>query len=77
MQNIAGATDHLRSHQTFPATKADLVAACNQLSDFSEEDKQEFASKLEDKTYNSAEEVMADVGLSQPGEAGGGMAPQA
>lgn len=75
MQNVSGAVDHLKTHQTFPATKADLVAACSQLSDFSDEDKQEFASKLQDgKTYNSAEDVMADVGLSQPTESGGGMA---
>lgn len=78
MQNVSGATDHLRTHQTYPATKDQLVAECNNLSDFSEEDKKEFADKLQDgKTYNSAEEVMADVGLSQPGEAGGGMSSQA
>lgn len=76
MQNVSGALDHLKTHQTFPATKDQLVAECNQLSDFSEQDKQEFASKLQDgKTYNSAEDVMADVGLSQPAESGGGMTP--
>ena len=63
MQNTAGVTDHLRSHQTYPATKAELVAACNGLSDFSAEDKSEFASKLPDRTYNSADEVMQALGV--------------
>ncbi|MEX0649829.1 MAG: DUF2795 domain-containing protein [Candidatus Andersenbacteria bacterium] len=49
---------HLREHQTYPATKAELVEACNNLSDFTEADKNEFASKLPDRTYDSAEEVM-------------------
>ena len=63
MQNPSGAMGHLRDHQTYPATKADLVAACNSLSDFSEEDKREFENKLPEGTYNSAEEVMGALGL--------------
>lgn len=62
MQNIQNATEHLKSHQTYPATKANLVAACNELSDFSPEDKAEFAEKLPEGTYNSAEEVMKALG---------------
>ena len=63
MQNVQGTTDHLKNHQKFPATKAELVAECDGLSDFSDEDKKEFAAKLPDRTYNSAEEVMKVLGL--------------
>lgn len=65
MQNISGTIDHLKSHQKYPASKAELVAECNNLSDFSEEDKQEFASKLPEGTYNSAEDVAKALGLEQ------------
>lgn len=63
MQNIPGTIDHLKSHQKYPATKADLVAACNGLADFSEGDKKEFSDTLPEGTYNSAEEVMKALGL--------------
>lgn len=64
MQNTRGAMDHLRTHQKYPASKADLVAACNNLSDFSEEDKREFENNLSDKTYYSAEELIGELGWS-------------
>lgn len=63
MQNRDGAIDHLKNHQEYPATKPDLVAECDSLSDFSKEDKKEFASKLPGGTYNSADEVIAALGL--------------
>jgi hypothetical protein len=63
MQNTKEAKDHLMNHQSYPATKAELVAACNDLSDFSAEDKKEFEQKLPDRTYNSADEVMSALGI--------------
>jgi len=63
MQNQAGAIAHLKTHQTYPATKADLVAACNNLSDFSEEDKKSFSQNLPEGTYNTAEDVMKALGM--------------
>ena len=63
MQNVQGAKDHLKNHQKYPATKAELVAECDSLSDFSEEDKKEFSSKLPGGTYNSADDVMKALGL--------------
>ena len=62
MQNKESAIEHLKGHITYPATKNDLVAACNNLSDFSEEDKKEFMDKLPEGTYNSAEEVTKALG---------------
>lgn len=63
MQNTSGAKDHLKNHQKYPATKAELVTECDNLSDFSEEDKKEFVSKLPGGTYNSADEVIQALGL--------------
>lgn len=59
MKNVSEAIKHLREHQEYPATKADLTAACNNLSDFSAEDKGEFQNSLPEGTYNSADEVIA------------------
>lgn len=63
MQNVQGVIDHLKSHQNYPATKTELVAECDNLSDFSEEDKNEFKQKLPDGTYNSADDVVGALGL--------------
>ena len=65
MQNQAGAIAHLKTHQTYPATKADLVAACNNLSDFSEADKKMFSEQLPEGTYNSAQDVMKALGMQE------------
>lgn len=58
MKNLQGALEHLKTHQSYPATKADLVKECNSLSDFSEEDKREFEKSLPERTYNSSDEVI-------------------
>lgn len=57
MNDMENAMKHLREHQTYPATKAELVAECNSLSDFAQADKMEFEKMLPEGTYNSAEEV--------------------
>ncbi len=62
IQDKKNAMDHLRTHQTYPSTKAELVAQCNRLSDFSDADKKWFEENLPEKTYNSAEEVMMALG---------------
>ena len=58
MQKSEEVMSHLKDHQKYPATKEELGAACGNLSDFSEEDKKEFAEKLPDGSYNSAEDVI-------------------
>lgn len=62
MQNMSGAMDHLKNHQSYPATKEELVKECNDLSDFSQADKEWFEEHLEDKVYNSPEDVMKVLG---------------
>ncbi len=71
MQNVKGAVDHLKNHQKYPATKTELLAECDNLSDFSEEDKKWFMTTLPDEPeggYKSAEEVMKALSLEEPSE---------
>ena len=56
-------TDHLKTHITYPATKAQLAAACNGMSDVNPQDKMDFVTKLPDGTYNSADDVMRALGM--------------
>lgn len=65
MKDIKNAMAHLKSHQTYPATKADLVKTCNELSDFSSEDKKWFEEHLPEGTYDSAEKVMMALGWNK------------
>ncbi len=55
------AAEHFLKHQTYPATKADLMAACKNLMDFSDSEKKWFADHLAERTYNSADEVMGTL----------------
>ncbi|OGK15168.1 hypothetical protein A3H80_02880 [Candidatus Roizmanbacteria bacterium RIFCSPLOWO2_02_FULL_37_19] len=56
--------EHIATHHDgFPTTKAKLVEACNDMSDFSEDDKKWFMDTLPDGDYNSAEEVTTALGL--------------
>ena len=63
MSNKKGAIDHLKKHQMYPATREELIAECNGLSDFSNEDKEWFTDNLPAATYASAKEVMGALGL--------------
>ena len=63
MQNKKGAIDHLNSHQSYPATKADLIKECNDLADFSAEDKAWFVQHLPEGTYKTAADVIQALGL--------------
>lgn len=55
---MKNAIDHLKMHQTYPASKADLVKVCNDLSDFPEGDKKWFMETLPEGTYKSAKDVL-------------------
>lgn len=63
MKNVTNAMEHLTSHQKYPATRSQLVAECDRLSDFSEEDKKWFMDHLPEGTYKSAEEVTKAIGM--------------
>ena len=65
MKNIKDAVAHLKDHQTYPASKAELVESCNKLSDFSKEDKKWFEEHLPEGTYESAQEVVMALGVDK------------
>ena len=65
MKNTTGATDHIKNHQKYPATKAELVAECDGLSDFSAEDKTWFMDHLTKESYQSADDLLQDLGMAE------------
>ncbi|HXU06406.1 MAG TPA: hypothetical protein VN903_35865 [Polyangia bacterium] len=54
-------TQHLKEHQKYPATRAELLAACNDLMDFSAGEKRWFADRLPEGTYKSAADVLKAI----------------
>ena len=52
--------EHITSHVTYPATKAQLMQSC-MVGEFPEEVHEMAKDHLQDKTYNSAEEVLKDL----------------
>jgi hypothetical protein len=52
---------HLREHQKYPATRAELLASCKGLVDFSSAEKRWFAEHLHAGTYGSADEVLKAI----------------
>jgi len=54
-------THHLEAHQTYPATRTQLLAACNDLVEFSAAEKAWLAHHLPEGTYASASEVLKAV----------------
>ncbi|KKQ52680.1 hypothetical protein A2865_00215 [Candidatus Woesebacteria bacterium RIFCSPHIGHO2_01_FULL_39_17] len=68
MKNVKGAIDHLKTHQSYPATKEELLAECDNLSDFSDEDKEWFKANLPEEPeggFKSADEVIKALSLSE------------
>lgn len=57
-------SDHIKNHVDYPATKTDLVKACNMMSDVSSDDKKWFEKNLPSKTYKNADEVMKALKMS-------------
>lgn len=53
--------EHLKNHVEYPATKSDIVTACNNLSDVPQADKDWFEKNLPDRTYKNAEEVLTVI----------------
>ena len=52
---------HLKDHVSYPATRAQILAACAQTPEFTEGEKAWFAARLPDGTYKSATEVLRVV----------------
>lgn len=57
------ALEHLTSHITYPATKEQIIAACENMGHLSEDDRKVITDGLADgKEYGSVEEVKKDLG---------------
>jgi hypothetical protein len=57
------ATEHLQKHVTYPATRAQILAACANTPEFNEGEKKWFSDSLPEGTYNSADEVIKAIKL--------------
>jgi hypothetical protein len=55
------AAEHLTKHQTYPATRAELLASCKNLMEFTDAQKKWFAARLPEGSYASADEVLKAV----------------
>ena len=55
--------EHAGQHVEFPATREQLVQACDGVSDVPAEEREWFMQNLPDGTYKSAEEVLQALGI--------------
>jgi hypothetical protein len=58
MSNLATELGHLKSHVKYPASRTQVIAACNQMHDLPSEDAQWFERALPEGTYRNAGEVL-------------------
>jgi len=63
MHNREEVMRHLTEDQKYPATKEEILAECDNLSDIDEEDKTVFKENLPEGTYQSAGDVMSAIGM--------------
>lgn len=56
--SLAVELGHLKNHVTYPASKAQVVAACNNMSDMQTGNAEWFNKSLPEGNYNSAHEVL-------------------
>lgn len=49
---------HLKTHQTYPATRAEMIETCGKCPEFSDGEKAWFAARLPEGTYKSAAEAL-------------------
>jgi hypothetical protein len=55
--------DHIKSHIKYPATKNEIWAACQEMSDVPETDRKMFNDKVPEGVYENADEVLTVLGL--------------
>lgn len=55
--------EHVRMHLKYPATKRQLVEACNNMSDIPKADREWFAKSLPEGTYKSPDDVIKALRL--------------
>jgi hypothetical protein len=60
--DIKRVTAHLNAHVTYPATRAQVLAACAQTPEFTAGEKAWFAARLPEGKYKSSGEVLKAIG---------------
>ena len=58
MSSLAEELGHLKSHVQYPATRAQVVAACNNMSHINPADKDWFAANLPEGTYKGPNDIV-------------------
>ncbi len=53
--------EHIKAHNNYPTTRDDIIAACENMSEFTREQKDWFASALPAGTFRNADEVIRAV----------------
>ncbi len=54
---------HIKEHLEYPATKEQLIQACNNMGEVPKSDKEWFETNLPEGTYQNADEVITAVKL--------------
>ncbi|MDA4118586.1 MAG: hypothetical protein OK455_09610 [Thaumarchaeota archaeon] len=58
MSNLAQELGHLKNHVTYPASRSQVVAACNEMSDVPGDDKDWVAKNLPEGNYRTPADVV-------------------
>ena len=58
MSNLQEELGHIKNHITYPASKQQVVAACNNMSDVPSEDKAWVSKSLPEQTFRAPEDVV-------------------
>jgi len=58
MSNLSEELGHLKNHVQYPASRNEVVAACNNMSDVPSADKEWVAKTLPEGRYTKADDVM-------------------
>jgi hypothetical protein len=58
MSAVKAVLEHAKKHIRYPATKKQLMEACNNFSDVPKAEKDWFEKTLPERTYKNAEEVV-------------------
>ncbi len=53
--------EHLKNHIEYPASREQVVAACNNMSDVPADDRDWFSNNLPEGTYSNPEEVLSAI----------------
>jgi len=56
--SMADELGHLKHHVKYPATRSEVVATCNSMSDVGEANRDWFSKNLPEGTYRSPTEIM-------------------